>query len=162
MTDVDRSFDVAVIGGGLVGAAIAYGLAGRVARLAVLDEGDIAYRASRGNFGLVWVQSKGQGMPAYGVWTLGSAQAWPRLAAELLASTGIDVRLEQPGGLSVLLSEREVNRASTTCGACWRNPACRNTSGDFSTGSSFAISCRASDPLSSGLCIAATTATSIR
>jgi glycine/D-amino acid oxidase-like deaminating enzyme len=108
LTDADRSFDVAVIGGGLVGAAIAYGLAGRGARLVVLDEGDIAYRASRGNFGLVWVQSKGQGMPAYGAWTLGSAQAWPRLAGELLESTGIDVRLEQPGGLSVLLSEREV------------------------------------------------------
>jgi glycine/D-amino acid oxidase-like deaminating enzyme len=104
-----RRFDVAVIGGGLVGAAIAYGLAGRVERLAVLDEGDVAFRASRGNFGLVWVQSKGQGMPAYGRWTLGSSQAWQRLAAELQKLTGIDVRLEQPGGLTVLLSEAEAS-----------------------------------------------------
>ena len=104
---VHDPYDVAVIGGGLVGAAIAYGLAGRVGRVAVLDEGDVAYRASRGNFGLVWVQSKGEGNPAYGDWTLRSARAWPRLAAELLTLTGIDVRLEQPGGLSVFLSERE-------------------------------------------------------
>ena len=108
MTSKGVAYDLVVIGGGLVGAAIAYGLCGRVDRLAVLDEGDVALRASRGNFGLVWVQSKGQGKPAYGAWTLGSANAWPRLARELLDLTGIDVRLEQPGGLSVLLSEAEV------------------------------------------------------
>ena len=27
--------------------------------MVLLDEGDIAYRAARGNFGLVWVQGKG-------------------------------------------------------------------------------------------------------
>jgi glycine/D-amino acid oxidase-like deaminating enzyme len=104
---VPQRYDFAVVGGGLVGAAIAYGLATRVGRLAVLDEGDVAYRAARGNFGLVWVQSKGEGNAAYGRWTLGSAQAWPRLADELFALTGIDVRLEQRGGLTVFLSERE-------------------------------------------------------
>jgi glycine/D-amino acid oxidase-like deaminating enzyme len=102
-----QHYDIAVVGGGLVGAAIAYGLATRVDRLAVVDEGDVAYRAARGNFGLVWVQSKGEGNAAYGRWTLGSAQAWPRLAHELLALTGIDVRLEQRGGLTVFLSDRE-------------------------------------------------------
>lgn len=107
MTRGPRSFDVAVVGGGLVGAAIAYGLADRVERLAILDEGDVAYRASRGNFGLIWVQSKGAGMPAYGAWTLRSAQSWARFAASLTHATGIDVRLEQRGGLSVFLSQRE-------------------------------------------------------
>ena len=82
-----RSFDVAVIGGGLVGSAIAYGLAEYGPRLVVLDEGDVAYRASRGNIGLVWVQSKGQGSPDYGAWTLASAQAWPKLAGALREST---------------------------------------------------------------------------
>ena len=73
MTRGARSFDVAVIGGGLVGASIAYGLVDRVDRVAVLDEGDVAFRASRGNFGLVWVQSKGAGLSTYGAWTL---QPW--------------------------------------------------------------------------------------
>ena len=107
MTRGARSFDVAVIGGGLVGASIAYGLVDRVDRVAVLDEGDVAFRASRGNFGLVWVQSKGAGLSTYGAWTLRSAQAWPRLASSLANATGIDVRLVQNGGLSVFLSERE-------------------------------------------------------
>ncbi|MEO6985520.1 MAG: FAD-dependent oxidoreductase [Paralcaligenes sp.] len=101
-------YDALVIGGGLVGAAIAYGLRQELEHVAVLDEGDVAYRASRGNFGLVWVQSKGMGMPRYGMWTMNSAKLWPRLAAELLDKTGIDVHLEQRGGLHPLLSENEL------------------------------------------------------
>jgi len=101
-------YDAAVVGGGLVGSALAYGLRASLDRVVVLDEGDAAYRASRGNFGLVWVQSKGMGMPRYGVWTMRSVREWPGLAAELLACTGVDVRLEQNGGLHVLLSDEEV------------------------------------------------------
>src|SRR5206468_580857 len=74
------AYDVAVIGGGLVGSAIAWGLARLGARVVVLDEGDIALRASRGNFALVWVQNKGNGLAPYGAWTLDSAQAWPGFA----------------------------------------------------------------------------------
>jgi glycine/D-amino acid oxidase-like deaminating enzyme len=106
-------FDFAVIGGGLVGAAVAWGLAGRGRSVAILDEGDIAYRASRGNFALVWVQSKGGGMSRYAVWTRQSADVWPQLAQTLRSETGLDVCLGQPGGLHLLLSEREVeNRAN--------------------------------------------------
>ena len=39
--------DFAVVGGGLVGAAVAYGLARGGARVAVLDEGDIAHRLGK-------------------------------------------------------------------------------------------------------------------
>ena len=53
------TFDLIVIGGGLVGGAIAWGAQAKGASVVLLDEGDIAYRAARGNFGLVWVQSKG-------------------------------------------------------------------------------------------------------
>ena len=66
-----RDYDAAVVGGGLLGAAIAWGLARAGQRVAVLDEGDVALRASRGNFALVWVQSKGLGMPEYAAWTVG-------------------------------------------------------------------------------------------
>ena len=69
--------DAIVVGGGLVGAAIAYGLQRQGLSTLMLDEGDIAHRASRGNFGLIWVQSKGLGAPHYQHWTHGSAQAWP-------------------------------------------------------------------------------------
>jgi glycine/D-amino acid oxidase-like deaminating enzyme len=101
-------YDVAVIGGGLVGSSIAWGLAKAGKRVAVLDEGDVAYRASRGNFALVWVQNKGLGMAPYGSWTMGSAQAWPGFAKALLEQTGLDVKYESPGGFHMALSEREL------------------------------------------------------
>jgi len=100
-------FDAIVIGGGLVGAAIAYGLARAGMKPALVDEGDVAYRASRGNFGLVWVQSKGLGFPHYQRWTRRSAEEWPGLAAELLARTGIVVGHERPGGVHLCLGEAE-------------------------------------------------------
>jgi glycine/D-amino acid oxidase-like deaminating enzyme len=102
-----NEFDVAVIGGGVVGCAIAWGLARCGQRVAVLDEGDIAYRASRGNFALVWVQSKGLGMPRYSAWTMRSANAWAGFAKTLAEETGIDVAHSRPGGLTLVLSEQE-------------------------------------------------------
>jgi glycine/D-amino acid oxidase-like deaminating enzyme len=104
----DGVLDAVVVGGGLVGSAIAYGLRDTLERVAVLDEGDVAWRASRGNFGLVWVQSKGIGMAAYSRWTVESAGLWPAFAARLREQTGIDVQLEQPGGLTPLMSEAEI------------------------------------------------------
>ncbi len=102
-----RRAEAIVVGGGLVGAAIALGLRDQGIDTLLLDEGDIAFRASRGNFGLVWVQSKGLGAPWYQRWTRNSAGAWPALAADLAARTGIDTALQQPGGISLCLSEAE-------------------------------------------------------
>ena len=109
-----RRFDAIVIGGGLVGTAIGYGLADAGLRTILLDEGDVAYRASRGNFGLVWVQSKGLGAPHYQRWTRISAAAWPGFAAELEARTGVLVGLEQKGGVQLCLGEDELAKRRIT------------------------------------------------
>src|SRR3954452_15871662 len=103
-----RQFDAIVIGGGLVGTAIACGLARGGLEVALIDEGDVAYRASRGNFGLVWVQSKGLGAPHYQRWTRASAAEWPSLAAALQERTWVAIGLEQNGGLQLCLGEAEV------------------------------------------------------
>ena len=107
-TGKNSELDVAVIGGGLVGTAVALGLARLGRRVAVLDEGDNAVRASRGNFALVWVQGKGLGMPEYAVWSVASSNIWPAFAEGLAAETGIAVHHHRPGGLHICLTEEEL------------------------------------------------------
>lgn len=107
-SNVPTSADVIVVGGGLVGMAVAYGLAKAGTRTLVLDQGDDAFRASRGNFGLVWVQGKGFDRLEYSRWTRSSALAWAGLAEGLLAETDVDVRLKQPGGFHMCFSDQEL------------------------------------------------------
>jgi glycine/D-amino acid oxidase-like deaminating enzyme len=102
-------FDAIVIGGGLVGLSIAYGLTRAGLRVAVCDEGDQSHRASRGNFGLVWVQGKGVDAPAYARLTVQSARAWPAFAERLRGDSGIDPALAQPGGLSLCVDAGELS-----------------------------------------------------
>ncbi|PWU70773.1 FAD-dependent oxidoreductase [Ochrobactrum sp. POC9] len=105
-------YDVTVVGGGLLGAAIAWGLARLGEKVCVLDEGDVTKRASRANFALIWVQGKGLGKPEYAGWSLNASRLWPQLADELQQQTGLNVRYERPGGFAIALSEKEMqNRA---------------------------------------------------
>ena len=99
---------VVVIGGGMVGAALGYGLARQGIETLMLDEGDQGLRAARGNFGLLWVQGKGAEFPAYARWTLDSCRLWPEFAAELTELTGIDVQFRQRGGIHYCLDEPEL------------------------------------------------------
>lgn len=105
---VERSYDAIVVGGGVVGSAIAYGMGKRGAKVVVLDEGDAAIRASRVNFGLVWLQTKGENMPEYGLWSRRSADLWTPFAAELTAISGVDPEHQQTGGVAFCLGEKEL------------------------------------------------------
>ncbi|HCR96361.1 MULTISPECIES: NAD(P)/FAD-dependent oxidoreductase [Halomonas] len=99
-----------IVGGGLVGAAIAYGAASRGLSVRILDQGDTAFRASRGNFGLVWLSSKGSGVPNYARWTMNAVQRWGDFHQELLSLTGVDCGLVQKGGFWLGFSEEEVQQ----------------------------------------------------
>lgn len=104
-----QGFDIAVVGGGMVGSAIAYGLARQGVKTAMLDEGDIAFRAARGNFGLVWVQRKGADAPDYAAWTRQSADSWPEFSEQLREETGVNTGYERPGGLEICVDESELS-----------------------------------------------------
>ncbi|MEX3010778.1 NAD(P)/FAD-dependent oxidoreductase [Hoeflea sp. TYP-13] len=101
--------EFAIIGGGVVGLSVAYGLRKLGKQVTVFDEGDTAFRASRGNFGLVWVQSKGLNQPAYARWTRRSAAAWRDFSDELSRQTGEDLKLVQNGGYIFHLDEEELD-----------------------------------------------------
>lgn len=105
--------DYAIIGGGIVGLSTAWGLLKRGLRVTVLDGDDGSFRASRGNFGLVWVQSKGMTQPRYAQWSQDSAAAWAAFAAELSDATGRDVGLEQKGGYDLHFSEKSLEATVT-------------------------------------------------
>lgn len=104
----NNTYDIAVIGGGMIGPAIAVGLVARGLKVCILDEGDDVLRVARGNFGLVWFQGKGFGMPRYVEWTRRSAGLYADFAAELKETTGVDVGHANPGGLDLMLGDSEM------------------------------------------------------
>jgi glycine/D-amino acid oxidase-like deaminating enzyme len=101
--------DAIVVGGGIVGGAVAFGLARAGARVTVFDEGDVAFRAARANFGNIAVQGKGVGRPEYLRLTRRSADLWPTLAQELTERTGVDLGFVRPGAMRLCLSGDEWN-----------------------------------------------------
>ncbi|WP_242502743.1 FAD-binding oxidoreductase [Serratia sp. 1D1416] len=102
-----HEYDVIVVGGGTVGAAIGYGLAGMNRRVLMLDGADTDFRAAKANFGLVWVHGKGLGHPAYQRLSIQSAQAWTEFAKQLEEESGIHLAYECKGGLDFCLSDDE-------------------------------------------------------
>jgi glycine/D-amino acid oxidase-like deaminating enzyme len=102
------SSDYIVVGGGIVGAAIAYGLARAGEGVTLLDEGDVALRAARGNFGNVWVQGKGGASPDYADLTRQAANDWAEFARELEAETGLDLHFRRPGAAYICFSPEEL------------------------------------------------------
>ena len=97
-----------VVGGGVVGAAIAYGLLSAGHSTCLLDDGDDAFRAARGNFGLVWVQGKGAGCADYARWSVRAARDWVAFAARLEDVGGTDLQLQQRGGLHLCINGDEL------------------------------------------------------
>ncbi len=96
MNTAIHTSDVIVIGGGNIGSATAYGLAERGLKVVMLDEGDMALRSAHGNFGLVWYQGKGRGMPRYVEWSLEATRKWPRFAEVLVHTTGVQIGRPTP------------------------------------------------------------------
>jgi len=104
---MDREYEIAIVGGGVVGAAIGYGLAKIGCRTIIVDGSDDALRASRTNFGLIWVQGKGDEFPEYHRITRRSAELWPAFATELKELTTINVEYRRNGGLLFCVSDAQ-------------------------------------------------------
>ncbi|WP_421425326.1 MULTISPECIES: NAD(P)/FAD-dependent oxidoreductase [Agrobacterium] len=99
--------EVIVIGGAVVGASLAYGIAKLGKRVLVLDGQDHDMRAARANFGLVWYQGKGANDPAYQQITGQSTDLWPEFLQQLTDVADTRVDYSRPGGLIYCLGEVE-------------------------------------------------------
>ncbi|WP_179381710.1 NAD(P)/FAD-dependent oxidoreductase [Jannaschia marina] len=103
-----KSAEFAVVGAGVVGASIAYGLLKRGHSVILLDGAKTDPRASGANFGLVWVQGKGPGVPEYQTLTRISSDAWQEFARELAdaaCDTNNSLAYERNGGLAFTFGE---------------------------------------------------------
>jgi glycine/D-amino acid oxidase-like deaminating enzyme len=107
ITDQKR-YDVCVIGGGFMGAAVALGLVREGATVLMVDRVSKIHKASRGNFGLVWSQSKGSGNRPYARLSEKAVRAFDGFAREIEAESGIDVELRLGAGLVLSIGEQEL------------------------------------------------------
>lgn len=99
---------IVVIGGGLVGLAIALGLLREGAQVTVLDGSDRDFRASKANFGLIALQSKGMGMACYANLSRRSLDLWADFARDIEDISGLPVHYRVRGGYTIALSEAEL------------------------------------------------------
>lgn len=101
---------IIVIGGGIVGGAIAFGLARAGHRVTVIAEDDSAIIAARANFGLTWVHTKGLGTHPYFLLSRDSVALWQAFADELTDVSGIDPAFEHRGGLLICVGDAEAEK----------------------------------------------------
>ena len=101
------AYEVAVVGGGIIGSAVAYGLAKEGRRVALLDAASPVDRASRANMGIIYCQCKFLHHPDFVRWHLDSSALFPELVPELEELTGIRICYRPGGGLVPCLGEEE-------------------------------------------------------
>lgn len=99
--------DIIVAGGGISGAALAFGLADRGRKITVLDAPTQTNKASRTNVGLIWCQSKFLHLPDYARWAFLSSRLYADLTRELEELSGVSIPLSLIGGLIPCLSAEE-------------------------------------------------------
>lgn len=107
-----HDYDLIVVGAGMTGAAIAWGLSKLPLRILMLDAEDTDHRAAKANFGLVWSAGKGLGDPDYQRLSIMAVSQWPSFARELEDESEVLINYENKGGLEFCLSEEEYTNFS--------------------------------------------------
>ena len=101
------SSDVAIVGGGIMGSAIALRLAQRGLRVTVIERGIPGAEASSAAAGILGPQMEAEGPGPLLDLGLRSRALYPALASELHEATGIDVGYVKSGVLAVALTQAE-------------------------------------------------------
>ncbi len=107
MTMTPGTTDVAIIGGGIMGSAVALRLAQRGVGVTVIERGIPGAEASSAAAGILGPQMEAEGPGPLLDLGLMSRALYPALAAELRQATGIDVGHDRSGVLAVALDEAD-------------------------------------------------------
>jgi glycine oxidase len=99
--------DVLVVGGGVIGLAVARQMAGRGARVSVLERGTPGAEASSAAAGMLSPLAEAAAPGPFLDLLLRARSGFPAFAAELRASTGIDVGYRTEGTLMLALRDED-------------------------------------------------------
>ncbi len=106
-------YDIIIVGGGIVGLSVAYGIGrqNKGLKVAVIDAPTEANKASRTNVGLIWGQAKFLDKLDYARWGLLACELFPELVKELEENTKIKQKVNFTGGLIPTLEEEYNGRS---------------------------------------------------
>ena len=108
MASIKGSAEVVVIGGGVIGLAIARALASRGVRdVWLLERGSLGSEASSAAGGMLLPQVEADGHDDFFALACQSRDLYPSLAVALREETGIDVELDTTGTLYLALNEHD-------------------------------------------------------
>ncbi|WP_027409878.1 glycine oxidase ThiO [Anoxybacteroides tepidamans] len=102
-----RHYDVAIIGGGIIGGSIAFELAKRRMKVVVLEKDRAVSQASSAAAGMLGAQSEFSSENPLVPMALKSRSMFPKLAEELKELTGIDIGYIEKGMLKVATTDEE-------------------------------------------------------
>ncbi|WP_445291277.1 glycine oxidase ThiO [Bacillus cereus] len=105
-----EKYDVAIIGGGVIGSSIAHFLAERGHKVAIVEKQSIASEASKAAAGLLGVQAEWDAYDPLFELARESRAIFPQLAAVLREKTGVDIGYEEKGIYRIAQNEDEKER----------------------------------------------------
>lgn len=107
---MSKIYDVAIIGGGVIGSSVAHFLAERGYRVAIVEKQRIASEASKAAAGLLGVQAEWDEYDPLFELARKSRAIFPHLAEALREKTGIDIGYEGKGIYRIAQNENEATR----------------------------------------------------
>lgn len=107
MNQTHHSFDVAVIGGGVIGCAIAWRLGQARRRVVVIERGEVGREASWAAGGMLAPLSEADQTDAFFDLAVASRAMYADLARELRRATGIDIEYRTEGTLYLALTDED-------------------------------------------------------
>ena len=101
------NYDVAIIGGGIIGCSIAYYLAKENIDVAIFEEKQIASKSTSAAAGMLGAHSECEDLEIFYPFARSSQLAYFQLQDELKELSGVDIELRKGGILQLAYSDKE-------------------------------------------------------